>query len=296
MKIVKPLALFADPAAATAPFVLPRIPFKVNRYWTFQTGAGDSPTLPVVVFQLFASQAYQEFFRLLENASPNQAKRLTRDGDETKNGNIKGLIEKIREIFQNEPSIAEKMLVELESAKPASADAKKHQLIRSLIKIYQGDSSRYINFYGPPRTITTIPYHQALQVRSGTIGSKKIDLKDKAVFVGLSEILLAERKDSFYTVFSQANGIFISGVEIAATAFANLLEQRPLKPLPLHFFIPLILFWGSVLAILGRMLPIVVSALSTVGLSLLYLVLQRINLRPPIPGSQPLSRFFCRLP
>jgi adenylate cyclase len=37
VKIVKPLPLLADSAVATAPFVLPRIPFKVNQYWTFQT-------------------------------------------------------------------------------------------------------------------------------------------------------------------------------------------------------------------------------------------------------------------
>jgi adenylate cyclase len=103
-----------------------------------------------------------------------------------------------------------------------------------------------ISLYGPPRTISTVPYHQALKLhRQGTISEKRIDLKDKAVFVGLSEILLAERKDSFYTVFSQANGIFISGVEIAATAFANLLEERPLRPLPLHFFVLIILLWVS---------------------------------------------------
>ncbi len=103
--------------------------------------------------------------------------------------------------------------------------------------MYEGPSSRYVNYYGPPRTITTIPYYQALQLRNGTVGEKKINLKDKAVFVGLSEVLLAERKDSFYTVFSQANGIFISGVEIAATAFLNLLEDKPLKPPSLHFLI-----------------------------------------------------------
>ena len=53
----------------------------------------------------------------------------------------------------------------------------------------------------------------------------------KAVFVGLSEGLLAERKDSFYTVYSQANGVFISGVEIAATAMADTVEG---KPVPAH--------------------------------------------------------------
>ena len=62
VKIMKPLDLFSDPAAATAPFVLPRIPFKVNQYWTFQTGAGDSPTLPVVAFQLFTLQSTRSSF------------------------------------------------------------------------------------------------------------------------------------------------------------------------------------------------------------------------------------------
>ena len=79
VKIVKPLDLFSDPAAATAPFVLPRIPFKVNQYWTFQTSAGDSPTLPVVVFQLFTLEEYDEFFHLLEKVTPNQAAKLPRD-------------------------------------------------------------------------------------------------------------------------------------------------------------------------------------------------------------------------
>ncbi len=80
-KIVKPLALFARPAVATAPFALPRIPFKVNQYWAFKTGAGDSPTLPVVAFQLFALQVYEEFIHLLEKVSPNQAGKLPRDSD-----------------------------------------------------------------------------------------------------------------------------------------------------------------------------------------------------------------------
>jgi adenylate cyclase len=111
-----------------------------------------------------------------------------------------------------------------------------------------------------------------LQLRNGVVGGKKIDLKGKAVFVGLSEVLLAERKDSFYTVFSQANGIFISGVEIAATAFSNLMEDRPLKSLSTPSFILAILFWGILLGVICRMLPIVFSALSVIGLSVLYLI------------------------
>ncbi len=271
VKIVKPLDLFADPAAATAPFVLPRIPFKVNQYWTFQTGAGDSPTIPAVVFQLYTLQIYEDFIRLLEKVSPGHAGKLPPDKETVmKRKQITGLVRDIREIFESDFLIAERMLRELESPKTLSADAKKRQMIKSLIRMYQGPSKRYVNYYGPPRTITTLPYYQALQLRNGSVGDKKIGIKDKAVFVGLSEIMLAERKDSFYTVFSQANGIFIPGVEIAATAFANLLEERPLRPLPLYSFILIILFWGMLAGVFCRMVPVLVSALGCVALSAVY--------------------------
>jgi len=276
VKIVKPIDLFADPAVATAPFVLPRIPFKVNQYWTFQTGAGDSPTLPAVAFQLFTLPVYEEFITLLEKVSPSRAKKLERNPNvviQTKN--VKRLMMSIREIFETESSVGDGMLKELERSNSSSGDGTRHRLIRSLIHMYQGGSSRYINYYGPPRTITTLPYYQALELQKGAVGNRKINLKDKVVFVGLSEILLAERKDSFYTVYSQANGVFISGVEIAATAFSNLLEDRPLKPLSLHSFILILLLWGILLGILCRMLPLVVSAVSVLGLSVLYLLLAK---------------------
>jgi serine phosphatase RsbU (regulator of sigma subunit) len=182
------------------------------------------------------------------------------------------LIRDIREIFESEPLIAERMLEELKHSEPLSVDVKKHRLLTSLIKMYAAANSRYINYYGPPRTITTIPYHQALQLREGTVGDKQIDLKGKAVFVGLSEILMADRKDSFYTVFSQANGIFISGVEIAATALSNILEDTPVKPIGLHLHILIILLWGILAGIICRISTVKVGALSVVGLSILYLV------------------------
>ena len=240
VKIVKPLESLSRAAIATAPFPLPRMPFKVNQYWTFQTGAGDSPTFPVVAFQLFTLQLYEEFVHLLEKVSPIYPGKLPGKSDTT---SVKKLMRTIREIFESNPLIAERMLEELEHSKPVSANVKVHNLLRALIKMYQGANSRYINFYGPPRTITTIPYHQVLQLRERIGEDRKIDLKGKAVFVGLSEIVMAERKDSFYTVFSQANGIFISGVEIAATAFSNLLEDVPVKKISLQYHILIILIY-----------------------------------------------------
>jgi serine phosphatase RsbU (regulator of sigma subunit) len=273
VKRVKPIALLSRSAAATAPFPLPRIPFKVNRYWTFQTGAGDSPTLPVVAFQLFTLQVYEEFIQLLEKVSPNHSGKLPRDsGTAIKTRDVKRLIGDVRAIFEGEPLIAERMLEELEHSNPRPVDVKKDRLLKSFIKMYGGASSPYINYYGPPRTITTIPYHQALQLREGTVDGQKIDLKGKAVFVGLSEILLADRKDSFYTVFSQANGIFISGVEIAATAFSNILVDTPVKLISLPFYIFITLLWGILVGIVCRISTIKIGALGVVGVSILYLV------------------------
>ena len=273
VKVVKPIAPLSRSAVATGPFVLPRIPFKVNQYWTFQAAAGDSPTFPVAAFQLFAVQVYEEFIHLLEKASPNQAGNLPRDADTAiKTRGVVRLVRDIREIFESEPLIAERMLEELEHSEPLSVGGETHRLLKSLISLYQGANSRYLNYYGPPRTITTIPYYQALQLGERAGSDDQIDLKGKAVFVGLSAIVLAERKDSFYTVFSQANGVFISGVEIAATAFANILEDTPVQPISLRVHILILLLWGLLVGIVCRMSPIGVAALGVVGSSILYLV------------------------
>ena len=270
VKTVKPIELFTRSAVATAPFSLPRIPFKVNQYWTFQTGAGELPTLPVVTFQLFALPKYETFIQLIEKVDPRLAAKLPVDRQTAiQTRGAQRLIRDIREIFESQPLIADKML---EALNHSASDAKTHRLLKSLIKMHAAPNRRFINYYGPPRTVATIPYHQALQLRDGAVGDEQLDLRGKAVFIGLSEILLADRKDSFYTVFSQANGIFISGVEIAATAFANILEDRHVRPISLHWHILVILLWGILVGIICRISTLKIGAISAVGLSILYLV------------------------
>ena len=117
----------------------------------------------------------------------------------------------------------------------------------------------------------TLPYYQAFTLGENSSGRKSMDLKGKAVFVGFSEILLAERQDSFHTVFSQVNGVFVSGVEIGATAFANLLEDSPIKALRSYSYILIILTWGFVVGLICRATGTVAAAVSAVILSVLYL-------------------------
>ncbi|HWP22859.1 MAG TPA: CHASE2 domain-containing protein, partial [Candidatus Binatia bacterium] len=231
VKIVKPLPMFAESAVATAPFVLPRIPFKVNQYWTFQTEGGLSPppTFPIVAYQLFCAPAFGEFVRLLEKLRPSLAGRLPQGLDEPiKSKGVGKLMRDIKTIFERDPVLGGQMIEELQRS---SAGSKAQRLLATLVNLYGGPNRRYLNYYGPPRTVTTIPYYRALQPGEGGGSAGPIDFKGKAVFVGLSERILAERKDSFYTVFSRADGVFIGGVEIAATAFLNLLEDKPVQPI-----------------------------------------------------------------
>jgi adenylate cyclase len=273
VKLLPPIPIFVQSAVATAPFPLPKVPVKVSQYWMFKTAAGDTPTLPVVVFQMSMMQLYDEFIHLLEKVSPLQANKLPRDRDailSTKS--VKKLIQDIRDIFENEPTIPKRMFEELQNPDLPQMDVKKNRLLKSLIKMYQGSNTRFLNFYGPPGTITTVSYYQILRLHKGVSDHKQIDFKGKSVFVGLSDLYRPEQKDGFHTVFTQPDGVYLSGVEIAATAFANLLEDMPVQPLNSGVYIAIIFLWGILLGIICRLFPAGISALSVVGLSILYLI------------------------
>jgi len=271
VKITKPFEPFAQAATGTAPFVLPRIPFKVNQYWTFQQGAGDAPTFPVATLQLYGWEEFGHLVQLVKQVNPAYAERVPGDVEKERvTRGLVGMIRDLRDLFEGDPSLAENVREGLEQSGLQTKDGDRYRRLKALINLYGGQASRYINFYGPPGTITTIPYHQALQI--GTESGPAVDVNGKAVFVGLSEVLLAERKDSFYTVFSQGNGVFIGGVEIAASAFLNILDDTTIVPISLPAHIGLLLGWGVLIGALCRLLPIGSAAGAMVGLAGLYLV------------------------
>lgn len=244
-RIIPPIAPLEDAALATAPFALPKVPVKVNSYWAFKAGAGDTPTLPVVVFQVFALQVYDQFYRLLHETGGAPEQPLpSRKEDALADKNIKGLIFTIRNYLEQNPGLVAKMLAKLETLKTDAAAEKDRRLLNSLIRMYQDPKSRYLNFYGPPGTIPTIPYYRILDVQKDFTAADRVVLKDKAVFIGLSERLRPEQTDGFYTVFSQPEGFDLSGVEIAATAFANILENKPIRPCRAGHGLLTVFLWG----------------------------------------------------
>ena len=84
----------------------------------------------------------------------------------------------------------------------------------------------FVKYYGPPDTITTVPYHQVLNPDSRLPANY---FKDKIIFVGLkflTEVGPAQ-KDSYRTSFDSVRTMF--GVEAQASATANLLEKSWVK-------------------------------------------------------------------
>ncbi|MGP0593223.1 hypothetical protein ACTRXD_11910 [Nitrospira sp. T9] len=101
VEVSKPFAAFKEAAAGTGPFVPSRIPVKVYQDWTFQQGAGEVPTFPILGLQLFFLPIYQQFIELLEQVRPNLTGQLPKDFESARTS--KGLVElvrNIRELFQ----------------------------------------------------------------------------------------------------------------------------------------------------------------------------------------------------
>lgn len=210
-----PLPRLREAARATGPVVLPK-DVRVDAYWAFRRDGGDAPTLPVLAFHLHAAEAFDALRRQLGIESTD-------------------LLAAVRETHDALQDAARARAAEA-ALLPPGADARGRRLARSLLHLHLGGELRALNYYGPPRTIATVPYLHVLQAARQTPGAPDaLGLAGKTVFIGYSPGTpgAQERlRDAYRTHFSQPNGLDSSGVEIAATAFANLVEDRPLRTLP----------------------------------------------------------------
>lgn len=257
--VVPPLSELAHAAAGLAPFPLPKVPVKVSDAWLFKTGAGDVPTLPVVALQLYARPFQAELLRVLNEMATEQGFEAPASDQ-----NPVAFAQDLRQLFLTHPRLAASLRARLRD-QATVANPRARAVLAALVDAYSGPSSRTLDFYGAPRSIATVPYHQVLD---GQLSAA--DIAGKAVFVGFSEQLQPEQKDGFYTVFSQPSGLDMSGVEIAATTFANLLEGRSVKPLPLSLHFLALAVWGLALGTL-LLLPAVALLPTTAALGAAYL-------------------------
>lgn len=265
-KLLPPLPLFADAVVGYAPFPLPKVPVRISQFWTFKASSGDLPTFPTVAMHIFLAEHYDALIDLLASTGVTLPADLPRTRDELFRNNglqqaqqsLKGMSLQTPELFKKATGVLQKRS-ELEPSRMTA--------LKTLLNLYLGNDSRHLNYYGPPGSIRTISFHKLLD---GTSSPKELNLKDKAVFIGLSQRLRLDQEDGYYTVFSQPDGSDISGVEIAATSFSNLLDGSWLKPLPKPAEMVLLLLWGLTIACGIYFLPLSISLPTTLLVSAAY--------------------------
>jgi adenylate cyclase len=259
-KTVPPLALLAGAALAQAPFPLPKVPIKLSRYWTFRPGAGDAPTMPVTAFYGFAPEVHRKLVDLVRAATPAAAALDVPERGQAAPDALTAAIERLRALFQKEPDLGPRLKETLARELAARGADSSVRSLRSMIRLNADDSIHYLNYYGPAGAIRTIAYHQLMQ--AGPEALAALDLKGRAVFVGQTESYWPKAKDGFYTVYASPEAVDISGVEIAATAFANLLEDNPVTPAGLPLHLAIVGLWGTAATLLCLRLPSAASAIA----------------------------------
>lgn len=250
-ELESPLPAFAGAARALAPFPLPKLGAAVHQFWTFKPSARNAATMPAAALQLLALEGYGPWRELLAAST-----RLPLDGLPLKATDVrdarqmKALMQATYRLFDKDPELAAR--VAATTADPSGRTA-------ALLGLYDGDNERYLNYYGPPGTIPTLSYQAVIKAADPKLPAPTLDVAGKVVFVGYSDLFDPGQPDRFFTVFTRDDGVDLSGVEIAATAFANLLADQSLKPLDASTTLLALLVFGMVVGSVVYLTPAVLG-------------------------------------
>jgi adenylate cyclase len=256
-RLIPPIQSFGQAAVGVAPFVLPKIPIRVSRFWTF-TGENRLLSLPAAALQLYVDPDGSQLNQLLQTIGQEAAP--VNDWH-----SLAHLVSRIRDDIQ----LQSRLLETFSSDQTSNIPPLKRQRLKALLTLYTEAAYPYLNFYGPPGSIKTLPIQDVLDDTSDVI----TQLRDKVVFIGYAGTYQPKQRDGFYTVFSQPNGLDLSGVEIAATAFANLLKSETIQPLNSGGLALLLFSYGLGIALLFRWIPGVRGILAGLFVSTLYFIL-----------------------
>lgn len=247
-----PDAALTAAAIGTAPFLLPRTGNQVHQFWAFNPAVATATQLPVRVLETLAFEPLHRFALALGRevgAELGPAERLLR------------LVELYRqEGHRLTPGLA----------MVAGLSRRELDLLAALARVHNGPEAYYLNFYGPPGSFLSISAADLLLPDSGYAADPRLaDLEGRAAFIGYAELAETGATDSFPTAFSR-DGIYLSGVEIAATAFANLLHGQTLRPLPEWLRLLLVGLLGGVMIAASCMGRVWRGLALTLALALAY--------------------------
>jgi len=271
-RLIEPVAPLADAAKALAPFPLPKDQIAVDTFWAFKPSV-DAPTIPAVALQLHALGSYDKWLDLIERNEALGVGDLPRElGHAARAHDVRALMRGLRRAFLLDPGLGERITKDLDGTPMPGLVEADRRLFKALTGLYQGTDERFLNFYGPAGSIANIPY-QAFLTEDPRFAGADLDLTGKTVFVGYSDLYNPGQLDGFYTVFTQRaseGGVDLSGVEIMATAFANLLTDRSVRPSETQITMGIVLLFGLVVGGLS-FIPHAMAALPlALGVGLLY--------------------------
>lgn len=228
----QPIASEIETAAlAVAPFLVVGDQLqRADRFCTFKEDRGgwSGPCLPAVTHQAVALETYGELRKLLQATAADNVDLM--DGEPPfAGGALQAPVSLIRHLAMKDrtPERVRALLAADHLKLPATYPRQ----VRGLAEIYLGPAVRYFNFYGPPGAFQTLRY-ETLAAGPKTAHPPPGSLRGKIVFIGFAEYESPEPIEHFTTPFTTAEGIKISGVELAATAYANLLDGSAIEPVP----------------------------------------------------------------
>lgn len=250
--IWEPVPELARAALGVGPLLLPNVPARVSRFWAFLGQSEDRASLPALALLAQAAHHDPAWQAILAAESRS------------------GLADAARRLRQR---LAAGLVAadRLPAAADAAAEPRTARLRRALAALFRGPDAYHLNFYGPPGTIRHLPYAQVIAAAdAGAAGS--LDLAQRVVFVGYSELTRPPdfTRDAFVTVYGGKDGVYLSGAEIAATAYANLIAGSTLRPPPPAVAGAVVLAIGLALGLAAASLPPAMAVPVTLALALAY--------------------------
>lgn len=267
-----PAGPLAEATRGLGPFPLPKTDQAVHEFWTFKSSAGDAPTTSAIAVQMLALPYYREWLDILSQAGMPRVGELPAQVEDVRSyEEMSALMRALRYAFTGDHGLKGRVDEILDASNGQAMPGQARLLFRALTALYAGPESRYLNFYGPPGTVLTYPYEAILPSSYG--GKRPPDdgsLAGRVVFAGYSDLTLVDQPDRYYTVFTNEDGVDLSGVEIMATALANLVNDTAIQKAGPGTTLAAIIIFGFVIGFLIYALPALIAVPLTFLLTGLY--------------------------
>ncbi|BBA35398.1 adenylate cyclase 1 [Methylocaldum marinum] len=249
-----------DAALATAPFLLPKDDYGMNQFLSFFGGESQA-TLPARLLLAYALlTARDDLLGVFGDVAPEATDFLRKETSEREQ--FDALQRELTVLLQSRSDL----LPALESSLQQRPMSERTRLmLRALFRVHASGRPRYFSHYGPARTFPTIPFYKLVDSPSEQLMTA---LRGKIVLIGYLEDFQPEYTEGLF----QSPYSTISSVELTATALANLLEDKSVRPLltPLEE-LAWLFSWGLVLGCCAQLLSVKKALLSIAVLSGGYL-------------------------